>query len=106
MTATVSALVAERVCALRKARGWNRQDLAAQCAQRGHVELTTAAIVNIETGRPGTAGRRRCITVDELTVFAEVFGISTEQLLSADCAGCKGCPPAGFICATCGAGAS
>ncbi|MGW3854726.1 hypothetical protein [Micromonospora arida] len=65
--------MADEVTRLRKAAGLNRDQLAEQCAKRGHP-LTPATIANIETGRRDAEGRRRReVTVDELVVLADAL---------------------------------
>lgn len=104
---STSERVVERIIRLRRVRNMTRDDLAAACSEIGHPELTAPALANIETGRPGETGkRRRDVTVDELTAFAEVFSISPAELLSLKvCSFCDGQPPPGMSCNACGAGA-
>lgn len=103
----LSDLVAARVRAERERRGWNRDRFAHELGAVGAPELTVAVIVNIETGRRQQGVRRRCITIDELAVFAQVFGLPIERFLHApECSQCLDFPPPGFICQACGAKAA
>lgn len=98
----ISERVARAVQTLRRQRGMNRDELAAACQRLGAPKMTAASITNIETGRPQAGARRRAVTVDELTVFAEVFSLEPADLLNDPCTVCHGAPPPGFICKNCG----
>ena len=67
--------LARRIAAERDARGWTNDGLASRMTAAG-CALTGSAIFKIEKATP-----RRRIVVDELVVFAKVFGLSIEQLL-------------------------
>lgn len=79
-----SDLVAERVKAVRKARGMTAQDLAFKCASAevGAPEITTQTVSNIETGRRDKDGRRRrAVTVDEFMSLAVALDVAPVDLL-------------------------
>jgi transcriptional regulator with XRE-family HTH domain len=97
-----SAIVADRIAYARRQRGWNRDQLAKECAAAGAPDITAPAITNIETGRRVDGRRRRAVTIDELVVFAQLFGVALDWFLSAPtCPACEGCPPAGYTCNQC-----
>jgi transcriptional regulator with XRE-family HTH domain len=102
-TGTASDELAGTIALLRKKRRWTLRDLADACEALGADRLTENALENIEYGRRDKQGRRRRdITVDELVVFAAVFGMSPADLLSGRfCKTCVGVPPAGFTCNDC-----
>ena len=97
---SVSERVADRVRAIRRAKGLTAQALADRAPG-----LTAQAVSNIETGRRDKDGRRRrAVTVDELMELADALGVTAWQLLAADpeCGTCHGSPPQGFCCLACG----
>lgn len=101
---TLSDTVASSIRAHRERLGLSRDELAERCAGHGRPELSSAAIINIETGRRNadTGQRRREISIDELVVFEKALGV---RLFSPrpPCGTCQDSPPAGFACRTCGA---
>lgn len=74
---TPSDVVADQIRKHRERLGLSREALAQECEKLGAPQLTTAAIINIETGRPNptTGRRRREVSVDELLVFAYALGV-------------------------------
>lgn len=88
---------------LRKRRGWTMEHLAKEVRANGY-EITGVNLNNYES----RAGRRPgSLSVDLLVALARAFGMSAGELIDAasgDCGRCGGDPPAGFICANCGAG--
>ncbi|MFJ8334555.1 hypothetical protein [Streptomyces sp. NPDC094437] len=73
---TASDTIAGQVRKHRARLGLNRQQLADECARLGAVDLTYAAITNIETGRRNKEGkRRREVTVDELLVLGLALAV-------------------------------
>lgn len=77
-----SETIAQQVRKRRQLLGWTRDQLAEQCAKAGVPELTTAALTNIETGRPDREGkRRRQVTAEELFVLAYVLRFNPVDLL-------------------------
>ncbi|MFJ9816139.1 hypothetical protein ACIRU3_12900 [Streptomyces sp. NPDC101151] len=73
---TASDTTAGEVRRHRTRLGLNRQQLADECARLGAVDLTYAAITNIETGRRDKDGkRRREVTVDELLVLGLALAV-------------------------------
>lgn len=60
---------------------------------------TTATVCAAERHR---GGRQRGFTAAEVTRLAGIFGVSPEHLTT-QYANCRGHPPAGFACLTCGA---
>lgn len=104
---SVSDVLVQRIIRLRRLREMTRESIAASCVRIGHPEMTATTIANIETGLRNAKGRRRRdVTVDELTAFAQVFDVSVAELLGMEaCSVCHGRPPAGMSCNACGAGA-
>lgn len=103
---TASDIVGARVRDLRKRCRWNMDELAERCARAGRPELTANALYFLESGRRKDGDRTRNITVDELLVLADVFGLKVDDLLPGspdDCRRCHGTPPFGYMCNTCGA---
>ncbi|MFF5585638.1 helix-turn-helix domain-containing protein [Streptomyces hygroscopicus] len=64
----VDGLVRKRIRALRAARGWSLDDLAARC------HLSPSTLSRIETGH-------RRIALDQLTAIARALGTSLDQLV-------------------------
>ena len=125
MTAlSASDLAGRRIRHLRNGKGWTGKDLAEKCAKAGMPEITRPVITDLETRR--RASRR--ITADELLVLAHILGVEPLDLLlpaagemlqvtpgvvmdigeaeefmhGRPCLTCRGEPPAGFTCNTCG----
>ena len=83
MGETVSDTVGRRIMEGRRQRGWTARQLAENCANAGAPGITAPVIANIEGGRRDEHGRRRRdVTVDELLVFADVFGVPPESLFT------------------------
>jgi len=80
---------------LRKQQGWTVQHLGDRMAAAG-CPLKRSVLTNLEHGR------RDNITIDELWAFAELFGLTVEELVVPVCEVCNCDPPQGFICAACG----
>lgn len=72
---TPTQTIAQRVKAVRKARGWSAQQVAERCANVGMPELDRSTIANIELGR------RQRVGVDEWLVLAYVLGVAPVHLL-------------------------
>jgi transcriptional regulator with XRE-family HTH domain len=69
--------LAQRIAAVRDARGWTNDGLAKRMTDAG-CPMTGSAIFKIEKAEP-----RRRIVVDELVTFAKVFAIPLDELLLA-----------------------
>ncbi len=67
--------VAERVKDLRQRRGWTAAELALRCADKGLDGFNRSVLANIESGR------RKYVTVDELTALAYVLDVAPIHLL-------------------------
>jgi transcriptional regulator with XRE-family HTH domain len=67
-------LVRRRIAYERKARGWSNAELAKRMADAG-CPINQSAIQKIENGNPP-----RTISLDEAGAFAEVFGVSLNDL--------------------------
>lgn len=80
--ATASDVVAERVAASRRKRGWTARQLAERCAELGATQITAATLANIESGRRDKDGRRRRdVSVDELLALALALDVAPVHLL-------------------------
>jgi transcriptional regulator with XRE-family HTH domain len=79
----VSELVADRIKKLRLRRGFTTAEaLAQRCVAIGAPNLTTAVLMNIESGRKGRdKRRRRAVDVDELVALAHALNVSPLSLL-------------------------
>jgi DNA-binding XRE family transcriptional regulator len=95
-TRSGSQLVSYNMRRLRKARGWRQAELGAM------LGWTNVTVSNAERPRAGRRARRFCI--DDVIRVAGAFGVTVEDLLAppADCRQCKGSPPPGYTCNTCG----
>lgn len=79
---TISDLVAERIKEERGRLGLTTKTLADRCAALGAPHLTASVLMNIESGRKDSTGRRRrAITVDELLVIAYALEVSPLPML-------------------------
>lgn len=67
--------LAARIAVEREQRGWTYEGLAKRMSDAG-CPLDQSAVYKIEKSKP-----RRRIVVDELVAFAQVFGVSVEDLL-------------------------
>lgn len=98
--APISAIVAANIRQIRKLRRITQEEFIARMEESGESMLR-GTLANIETGR------RVSVTVDELAAFAAVLAVEPWSLTGPFvCPQCKSTPPAGFICATCGAEAA
>ncbi|MFJ2004779.1 helix-turn-helix transcriptional regulator [Streptomyces chartreusis] len=98
-TAPISAEVIARLRALRRIRKVSAQVLAERMTAAGYP-IKRSVIANLESGR------RAEVSVDHLVAAAEALGTTAEAILSGPmptCPTCKGEPPTGFTCNTCGA---
>lgn len=78
---TVSDRVAEQVSTLRRSARLTREQFSARCRGLG-LDLSPAALTNIETGRRDSTGRRRReVSVDELVVLAAALNVPPLQLM-------------------------
>lgn len=93
-------LVIQKMRYLRMARGMSAQELERQMAEKAGVVMSRAVIANLENQR------RRDLSVDQLVGLSKVFDAPLDFLLgftNVECNRCKGEPPEGFGCLTCGA---
>ncbi len=88
-----AAIVGANIRALRQRKGWPQSRVgelmgwisnSTVCAAEGHRD-----------------GRQCGYTTDEVRRLASIFGVEPWQITTR-CANCKGRPPAGFACLTCG----
>lgn len=88
-----------KVRTLRKIQGISAQALADRMNAQG-FHVIRSVIANGETGRV------RSMSVDFANHAARALGLTLTQLITepAVCKACKGAPPAGFTCNTCGTG--
>lgn len=91
--------VRANILRLRKAQRLTTISLSSRLAELGRP-IAANGITKIEKGT-------RRVDVDDLAALASVLGVRPEQLLMPfECERCHGNPPAGFVCATCGAESS
>lgn len=112
MTASesITGAIAERVRALRIARGMSQEDLASALNDSG-VAWKRAAVVNFESraeGSRGAAPGRGAVSVGELLGLARALHVPPVRLVPelsrhSRCYACAGEPPHGFTCNVCGA---
>ncbi|GHA63976.1 hypothetical protein GCM10010330_15990 [Streptomyces tendae] len=82
MHSTPSDVIAAQVRKRRRQLDLNRQQLADKCASIGAAQITTAALTNIETGRPDKSGkRRREVTVEELLALSHALSTNPVDLM-------------------------
>lgn len=91
-----SEVIGKNVRALRQREGWSQRHLATLMG----FGVNASIVCRIERGTGD--GRRRGVTADELGRFAAIFQVPSWQLATS-CVTCKGEPPPGFSCLTCGA---
>jgi transcriptional regulator with XRE-family HTH domain len=93
----LSAEMIRKVRALRKIQKVSAQKLTDAMAETG-FPITRTVLANMEGGRVAT------VSVDFLAAAAKVLGTDIVTLLTQPvaCPQCKGEPPAGFTCNTCG----
>jgi transcriptional regulator with XRE-family HTH domain len=97
----VTKAVAGELTAIRREQKVSAQELADRMTNLGYP-IKRSVIANIESGR------RAEISLDHLAVAAAALGVDAATLLrhvTAPCPNCKGEPPAGFTCNTCGGAA-
>jgi transcriptional regulator with XRE-family HTH domain len=84
---------------LRAERRMTSHELAARCAALG-TAFPRFVITNLENGR------RSIVTVDELAVVADVFGVDPWSMTSdiPVCLTCRNDAPPGYACLVCGHG--
>ena len=99
MTAPVSAEVIAKLRTLRKIQKVSAQMLADRMTELGYP-IQRTVIANLENGR------RSEVSIDHVVVAARALGTTVLALLEEPvvCPQCKGEPPAGFTCNTCGGG--
>jgi transcriptional regulator with XRE-family HTH domain len=88
------AVIGANIRAMRLERGWTQRQLGELMGWS-----SASAVCRVESNR---GGRQRSLTVDELGRLAAVFNVNAQQL-KVRCVTCRGRPPAGFACLTCGA---
>jgi transcriptional regulator with XRE-family HTH domain len=95
-----SEIFTANVRQLRAARGLTQATLANMITEAG-CSMSRAGLAVLETGHRVDPG------IDLLVAVAEAFGVPPTTLLAPfQCEACKGEPPAGFRCTTCGCVAS
>lgn len=90
-------VVRRNIRRLREQQNLDQRALGGKLDAAGHPMLPT---VVSKTER----GERR-VDVDDLVAFAAALGVAPARLLEppTDCPSCRGTPPPGFVCRTCGA---
>jgi transcriptional regulator with XRE-family HTH domain len=88
---------------LRQARGWTQVEAARRFAEIHGEHWSNASWSQAEQSG---GSRQRAWSVDELVSMARLFSVAVTALLPEvpACPQCKGEPPAGFTCNTCGTG--
>lgn len=88
---------------LRRARGWTQVEAAQRFAEIHGEHWSNASWSQAEQSG---GSRQRAWSVDELVSMARLFRVPVADLLpeAPACAQCKGAPPAGFTCNSCGTG--
>jgi len=96
---TLSAELIAKVRTLRKIQKVSAQKLTDRMTDAG-FPISRTVLANMEGGRVATA------SVDFLDAAARALGTDLVTLLTQPvaCPSCKGKPPAGFTCNTCGGG--
>ncbi|MGW1071525.1 helix-turn-helix domain-containing protein [Streptomyces sp. NPDC002537] len=94
----VGDIVRRNVRRLRAERRLTTERLAEHLRQHTGRSIPASGITRLEGGQ-------RRVDVDDLVALATVLGVTPAQLLEppTDCAACRGTPPPGFACRTCGA---
>lgn len=82
------AAVGHRIKGVRCAIGMTQAELAEKSG------VSRAMIANVESGRTA-------VTLRSLVMIAPVLGTGLDEL-AGECSACKGTPPAGFACLSCG----
>lgn len=90
--------VAHNVRRLRRVRRWTQGDFGARLEPFG-FRWSLATLSAAEKGR-------RAWTANELAAVALAFGVGVAELFEplSQCENCKGMPPKGFVCGSCGIG--
>lgn len=70
--------VGARIRALRTERGWSARELAERCAAAGMDVISRSAVSKLETGQ------RKHLKAEEARVLAEIFGVTTDYLLTGE----------------------
>jgi transcriptional regulator with XRE-family HTH domain len=98
MSASISREVIAKLRTLRQLQKMSAQKLADEVTTLG-FPISRSVIANWENGK------RQTIPVDFLVVAAKALGTTGEAILNEPvlCPHCKGEPPSGFVCKTCGA---
>lgn len=94
----VSAAVIAELRTLRKELRVSAQQLADRMTEAGYP-VKRSVIANLESGR------RAEVSIDHVTIAAKALGVDVSALVrrvTDPCPHCKGEPPAGFTCNTCG----
>lgn len=97
-TSVVTAAVVAELRALRMELKVSAQELADRMTQCGYP-IKRSVIANLESGR------RAEVSVDHVAIAAKALGVDPAAILrrvTDPCPTCKGEPPAGFTCNTCG----
>ena len=89
-----AAVVGANIRVLRERNGWTQATLG---KLMGWISNSTVCAAEGHRG-----GRQRGFTIDEVRRLASIFGVEPWQITTR-CANCKGRPPDGFACLTCGA---
>lgn len=89
-----AAIIGANIRALRRNRGWSQAHVGELMGWR-----TNSTVCAAEGRRDG---RQRGFTTEEVQRLADIFGVKPWQLMTR-CAHCRGYPPPGFACLTCGA---
>jgi hypothetical protein len=90
-----AAVVGANIRALRRACGWTQAQLA------GKMGWASASTVCAAEGHRD--GKQRNFTPAEVDQLAGIFDVRPWELITR-CAHCKGNPPVGYTCQTCGSG--
>lgn len=99
--APVSATVIAELRALRRELKVSAQQLADRMTEAGYP-IKRSVIANLESGR------RAEVSIDHVAIAARALGVDVSALVrrvTDPCPNCKGEPPAGFTCNTCGGAA-
>lgn len=99
MTAAISAEVIAKLRELRQIQKVSAQMLAERMTELGYP-VPRVVISNLENGR------RAEVSIDHVVYAARALGTTVTALLEEPvaCPQCKGEPPVGFTCNTCGTG--
>lgn len=97
-TLPVSAKAIAKLRIIRQGRAVSARALAEAMTEAGYP-IQRSVIANLESGR------RAEVSVDHLVIAARALGVDASILLreiTDPCPRCKGKPPEGFTCNTCG----